>query len=103
MELIVLWIVLGVIVGLIAHAKGRNFWAWFIYGAALFIVAIVHVLMVAPDRATLDRRVLRDGGKRCPHCAELIRGGAQVCRFCGRDVGEAGGPAADAPRVIETY
>jgi hypothetical protein len=26
------------------------------------------------------------GGKACPHCAEKIKGGAKVCRYCRLDV-----------------
>ena len=33
-----------------------------------------------PDTAPKDH-------VRCPHCAEFIRSQANVCRYCGRDVG----------------
>lgn len=38
--LIVFALLLGVIPGVIAQGKGRNFVSWWLYGAAIFIVAL---------------------------------------------------------------
>jgi hypothetical protein len=47
----------------------------------LFLVAVV-VLII-----WLVRKLTGAGGSKiCPHCAEMIKAGARVCRFCGRDV-----------------
>ena len=87
MTFLIVLALLGVLTGAIAHSKGRSFFGWFVYGALLFIVAIVHVLIIAPLRPALDARQIDQGGRQCPHCAEIIRREAKVCRFCGRDVG----------------
>jgi hypothetical protein len=80
-------IVIGVIPGLIASSKGRSFLGWWIYGALLFIVALPHSILIKPNVKEVERVALADGQHRkCPHCAELIKSEAKVCRFCGRDV-----------------
>ena len=77
----------GMITGAIASSKGRDFFPWFLFGCLLAIVAIPCALLLQPDQATADRRALEGGAARkCPHCAEIIRLEANVCRFCGRDV-----------------
>lgn len=42
MEIIFYAILLGLIPAFIAQRKGRNFFEWWIYGALLFIVALIH-------------------------------------------------------------
>ena len=47
---------LGIVVGLIARRKGRSFLLWWLYGALIFVIAFVHVLIIkrkpAPDEMT---------------------------------------------------
>jgi hypothetical protein len=46
-------ITIGWIPALIAKKKGRNFFPWWIYGGALFIIALIHALVMKP-RSALD-------------------------------------------------
>ena len=57
-----------------------------IYGAAIFIVALPHALIVRADDRAIESRQLSLGMKNCPSCAEIIKKYAKVCKHCGRDV-----------------
>jgi hypothetical protein len=89
-EILILAVLIGLIPGAIASSKGHSFVAWWFFGAALFIVALPCALMLGKDTQALEARALAGGqDRKCPHCAEIIKQEAKVCRFCGRDVPEA--------------
>ena len=80
MESIDVFVVLLAICGLggllpasIASKKGHSFGPWWVYGSALFLIALIHALVLGQAR-------------RCPHCAEGIRQEAKVCPHCQRDL-----------------
>jgi predicted amidophosphoribosyltransferase len=37
----------------------------------------------AKDAAAFKQRLMGEGGKKCPDCAENVQADAKVCRFCG--------------------
>lgn len=88
MSMIVLVLVLGAIPAAIAHSKGRNFVLWYIYGVALFIIALVHSLLISksPEAEAADFR--NQGYVECPYCKEYVKRGVTVCPHCQRDISQ---------------
>lgn len=84
MEIFLGAVLLGLIPGFIARHKGRSFWAWWFFGALLWIVAFPVSLFLKRDTEVLRERELQGGHKkRCSECAETVKAEAVVCRYCG--------------------
>ncbi len=91
MEYIAFAMVLGLIPAMIAKSKGHSFGLWWLYGAALLIIALPHALIMKPDRVRVEERAIEEGDvRKCPFCAELVKVEAKLCRYCQHEL-----PAAE--------
>jgi hypothetical protein len=73
MEFLLIAAVIGLLPAAIAQSKGKSLIAWWLYGAALFIVALHHALMMKSDKDALENEARAGGMKKCPFCAEMIQ------------------------------
>ena len=75
MLLLILCALIGLIPAAIAHRKGYDFVAFWVFGAALFIVAL-------PVAICLKRKHNLKEERQCPACAEWVQREAHICHFC---------------------
>jgi hypothetical protein len=84
-------LVASIFIAMAASAKGRSGAGFFFLSFFIsFVIALIIVLVISPtDQARLsvrDGNVGKVGPVQCPHCKELIRPDANVCKHCGKEV-----------------
>ncbi len=75
---LILVAVAGIVGAILARPKGRSPILWFL------LCAIVPLLVIAI--AMLPSVIAKGFTKKCPHCAEIIKEDATVCKHCGMGV-----------------
>jgi hypothetical protein len=83
--LLLFGMLLGVITGAIAQKKGSSFFAWWLFGTLLFIVALPMVLLM--DAKAGGRNT---GMKHCPYCSAKMKTSVMQCPECRRSQPEIG-------------
>lgn len=86
MDVVLLWTILAVCVGIVARARGRSGLGWWLF--SMFLTPLLGFIMVAllPSRkppAPGGETPTPDTHVKCPDCAEFVRMEARVCKHCG--------------------
>jgi len=71
---LVLWIGLAVLIGYYYKQKGLNSVLGFLL--SLFASAFIIGALLSPEPRVFEKL------KKCPQCAEFVKAGAKICRFC---------------------
>jgi len=82
----VLALLLGLVPATIAHSKGKDFVLWWVFGTALFIVALPAALLALDETSTevsLSPNKAKSPPKVCPKCGVINLINSTQCEACG--------------------
>ncbi|MEW8522548.1 MAG: zinc ribbon domain-containing protein [Candidatus Thiodiazotropha endolucinida] len=86
--IVVLWLLFTPLAASIADAKGLSGWGYFFLALTFSpLIAIPVALVTPPNKERQEAHQLKEGKvKRCPHCAELVKKEAVICKHCGLQI-----------------
>lgn len=91
MEILIIWLLFGIVSAVVATNKGRSGCGWFFLGVLLGPFGFVLSLIVSKNQKVVEKEAVQSGEmKKCPYCAELIKSEAIKCRYCGEQLGSDG-------------
>lgn len=84
MEIVVFWVLFGLLAAYVASNRGEGAVTWFIFGVLFGPIALVLALFT---------------GQRCPHCQTRISRQASVCPNCQREITQS--PQESETEIID--
>lgn len=83
MDLMFFWLAAAVVVGVIAAARNRSGFGWFLL-AVVISPLLAGILVLALGRsAALPRAPTAETHRNCPECREVVLRDARKCKHCG--------------------
>lgn len=82
--LLMLWVFMGLISAAIGRSKGGSAFGWLILGLLFGPLAWLFAAVKVPASSEHF-----GPNRKCPHCAELVKLEAVICKHCQRDIASA--------------
>lgn len=84
MAIILFWLFFSFCVGAFAQHRGRSGGGYGLLALLISpLIAFIVVLALGPNREGIESDAISSGAMRkCPHCAELVKAEANLCRYC---------------------
>lgn len=98
MEILFIALIIGIIPAMIANKRGYNKWTWWLFGAALFIIALPAAILLPKKAKAIENEARSEGKEPCPQCGEYIMPTAKICRYC-RSALDSPSPVKKIPRI----
>jgi len=74
MEILIIWLLFGIVSAVVASNKGRSGCGWFALGVILGPFGFILALVVPKNQEVVEKEAIQSGSmKKCPYCAELIK------------------------------
>ncbi len=86
MEILLLWLILSILVGVYANSKGRSGIGMFIVSLLLLSPIVGFIIVAIMSNKSEEKKVNSGEMRKCDSCAELVKAEAKICRYCGNDM-----------------
>ena len=86
MEVLIVWLVGSLIVGVLATSRNRSGFAWFVLSMVLSPLLMGLLVAVLPRGDAGRQAYTADSHRNCPECREVVRSDARLCKHCGSKI-----------------